>query len=66
MFPQKCIEGTKEDKGICGTGIALVDLSKYFDILNHDLLMNLLRRYNHDKRLIELIEESVTVRVMGN
>ncbi len=34
----------------------LVDLSKYFDTLNHELLMNLLRKNIHDKRVIELIK----------
>ena len=37
------------------TSAVLVDLSKYFDTLNHELLMNLLRKNIHDKRVIELI-----------
>ena len=32
------------------TQAVLVDLSKYFDTLNHELLMNLLRKNIHDKR----------------
>ena len=36
----------------------LVDLSKYFDTLNHELLMNLLRKNIHDKRVIELIRDT--------
>ena len=36
-----------------------MDLSKYFDTLNHDLLMNLLRRNIHDKRVIDLIKKYV-------
>ena len=45
---------------------ALVDLSKYFDTLNHDLLMNLLRRNIHDKRVIDLIKKYVKAGVMEN
>ena len=33
-----------------------VDLSKYFDTLNHELLMNLLRKQVYDKRVIDLIK----------
>ena len=29
-----------------------LDLSKYFDTLKHELLMNMLRKDIHDKRLI--------------
>ena len=32
-----------------------LDLSKYFDTLNHELLMNMLREDIHDKRLIDLV-----------
>ena len=31
----------------------LLDLSKYFDTLNHDLLMNMVREEVHDKRVID-------------
>ena len=48
------------------TQAALVDLSKYFDTLNHDLLMNLLRRNIHDKRVIDLIKKYVKAGVMEN
>ena len=43
-----------------------MDLSKYFDRLNHDLLMNLLRRNIHDKRVIDLIKKYVKAGVMEN
>jgi retron-type reverse transcriptase len=40
-----------------------VDLSKYFDTLNHELLMNLLRRQIHDERVTNLIiADSLNIR----
>lgn len=44
----------------------LVDLSKYFDTLNHELLMNLLRRNVTDTRVIELIKRYLKAGVMEN
>ena len=41
-----------------------VDLSKYFDTLNHELLMNLLRKNIHDKRVIELMKRYLKAGVM--
>ncbi len=38
------------------TQAVLIDLSKYFDTLNHDLLMNMVREQVHDKRVVELIK----------
>ncbi len=43
-----------------------LDLSKYFDTLNHDLLMNMLRETIHDKRLIDLIKKYLKSGVMEN
>ena len=43
-----------------------VDLSKYFDTLNHDLLLNILRRRIKDKKLIELIKKFLKSGVMDN
>lgn len=43
-----------------------VDLSKYFDTLNHDLLMNMLREQIQDKRVIELIKKYLKSGVMEN
>jgi len=38
------------------TQAVLVDLSKYFNTLNHELLMNFLRKNIHNERVIELIK----------
>lgn len=43
-----------------------LDLSKYFDTLNHELLMNKLREKIHDKRVIELIKKYLKSGVMEN
>ena len=43
-----------------------LDLSKYFDTLNHELLMNMLREDIKDKRLIELIKKYLKSGVMEN
>ena len=48
------------------TSAVLVDLSKYFDTLNHELLMNLLRKNIHDKRVMELIKKYLKAGVMEN
>ena len=63
---QMAIQKVKEyaEKGY--TQAVLVDLSKYFDTLNHELLMNLLRKNIHDKRVIELIKRYLKAGVMEN
>ena len=63
---QQAIQRVKEyaEKGYTQT--VLVDLSKYFDTLNHELLMNLMRRSIHDKRVIELIKRYLKAGVMEN
>ena len=43
-----------------------VDLSKYFDTLNHELLMELLRKQIHDKRVTGLIKRYLKAGVMEN
>jgi group II intron reverse transcriptase/maturase len=43
-----------------------IDLSKYFDTLKHELLMNLLRRQIQDKRVTDLIKEYLKSGVMEN
>jgi group II intron reverse transcriptase/maturase len=43
-----------------------VDLSKYFDTLNHELLMNLLRKRIHDKRVTDLIKRYLKSGVVEN
>ena len=48
-----------------GYGYAVeIDLSKYFDTLNHELLLNLLRRHIQDKRVILLIKKYLKSGVM--
>ena len=43
---------------------ALIDLSKYFDTLNHELLMNMVREQVQDKRVTELIKKYLKSGVM--
>ena len=43
-----------------------VDLSKYFDTLNHELLMNLLHRQIQDMRVLRLIKKYLKSGVMEN
>lgn len=43
-----------------------IDLSKYFDTLNHELLLNLLRRHIQDERLTDLIKRFLKSGVMEN
>ena len=43
-----------------------LDLSKYFDTLNHDILLNLLRRNIKDERVIQLIKRYLKSGVMEN
>ena len=43
-----------------------LDLSKYFDTLNHDMLMNMLREDIKDKMLIDLIKKYLKSGVMEN
>ena len=63
---QQAIQRVKEyaEKGY--TQAVLVDLSKYFDTLNHELLMNLMRKSIHDKRVTELIKRYLKAGVMEN
>ncbi|WP_054940217.1 group II intron reverse transcriptase/maturase [Paenibacillus ihuae] len=50
-----------------GYGYAVeIDLSKYFDTLNHEWLMHLLRRHIQDKRVTELIKKYLKSGVMEN
>ena len=63
---QMAIQKVKEYAEQGYTQAVLVDLSKYFDTLNHELLMNLLRKNIHDKRVIELIKRYLKAGVMEN
>ncbi|MBW7452883.1 reverse transcriptase domain-containing protein [Paenibacillus sepulcri] len=49
----------------CGHAVE-IDLSKYFDTLNHELLLNLLRKQIQDKRVIDLIKKYLKSGVMEN
>ena len=44
----------------------LLDLSKYFDTLNHEKLMNLLRKEIKDERVIQLVKRFLKSGVMEN
>lgn len=49
---QQATEKVKEYAEQGYTTAVLIDLSKYFDTLNHDLFMNMVREEVHDKRVI--------------
>ena len=63
---QQAIQKVKEHAEQGYTQAVLVDLSKYFDTLNHELLMNLLRKHIYDKRVTELIKRYLKSGVMEN
>lgn len=46
------------------TYVAVLDLSKYFDTLNHELLLGILRRNIKDERVIQLIKRYLKSGVM--
>ena len=48
------------------TYAVVLDLSKYFDTLNHEILLNLLRRNIKDERVIQLIKRYLKSGVMEN
>ena len=56
----------RKDAEPASSYIAEVDLSKYFDTLNHELLMELLRKQIHDKRVTGLIKKYLKAGVMEN
>lgn len=61
---QQAIQKVKEYAQQGYTYAVTVDLSKYFDTLNHELLMNLLRKEIQDKRVIEMIKKYLKSGVM--
>lgn len=48
------------------TQAVILDLSKYFDILNHTILLNLLRKEIKDERVIQMIKNYLKSGVMEN
>ena len=46
------------------TSAVVLDLSKYFDTLNHNLLLNLLRQQVKDERVIQMIKRYLKSGVM--
>ena len=48
------------------TRAVVLDLSKYFDTLNHELLVNILRRDVKDERVIQMIKRYLKSGVMEN
>jgi group II intron reverse transcriptase/maturase len=48
------------------TQVVDIDLAKYFDTINHDLLINMLREKVHDEILIDLIRKCLKSGVMLN
>jgi group II intron reverse transcriptase/maturase len=62
--PQQAMQRVKElvDEGF--VYVAEVDLSKYFDTINHELLMNMIRENIKDKRVIDLIKKYLKSGVM--
>ena len=63
---QQAIRKVKEYAEQGYTHAVEVDLSKYFDTLNHELLMNILRKQIHDKRVTGLIKKYLKSGVMEN
>lgn len=63
---QQAIQRAKQyaDEGY--TQVVQIDLSKYFDTINHDLLLNLLRKQIHDPRVIRLIKKYLKSGAMEN
>lgn len=63
---QQAIQKVKEyvDQGY--TQVAEIDLSKYFDTINHELLLNLLRQEVKDPKVISLIKKYLKSGVMEN
>ena len=63
---QEAILKVKEYAGAGYRHTVLLDLSKYFDTLNHELLLNILRRDVHDERVIQWIKRYLKSGVMEN
>ena len=63
---QQAIEKVKEYAEEGYRYAVSVDLSKYFDTLNHELLMNLLHRKIQDMRVLRIIKKCLKSGVMEN
>lgn len=63
---QQAMESVKEYAEDGYKFVAEVDLSKYFDTINHDLLLQILRRKIKDEKLIDLIKKFLKSGVMDN
>ncbi len=66
---RSCHDAIKRVKGYVEEGytyVVEVDLSKYFDTLNHDVLMELLRKRIKDRRVLSLIKKFLKSGVMEN
>ena len=61
---QQAIQKVKEYAEEGYTTAVEIDLSKYFDTLNHELLMNMVREVVKDKRVIDLIKKYLKSGVM--
>jgi RNA-directed DNA polymerase len=48
------------------TSAVVLDLSKYFDTMNHTLLLNLLRKQISDERVIQMVKRYLKSGVMEN
>ena len=60
------VQRIKEYAGQGYTRAVVLDLSKYFDTLNHELLVNILRRDVKDERVIQMIKRYLRSGVMEN
>ena len=56
----------KEYIGQGYTRAVILDLSKYFDTLNHTILLNLLRKQVKDERVIQMVKGYLKSGVMEN
>ena len=66
---KSCQQAMKKVKEYTDQGyvqVAEIDLSKYFDTINHELLMNLLREQIQDPEVIKLIKKYLKSGVMEN
>ena len=62
----KAIRKVKEYAEQGYTFAVQIDLSKYFDTINHEMLMNMVRQQVHDKRVTDLIKKFLKSGVMEN